>query len=99
MSWRGCAGAASGRARKPWRNCNRRRRTRRSSATQARPRNTNPPPNARRGASAYTLIETAKLNGVDPRAWIADTLNRIQDYKTNRIHKLMPWNWKRKTPP
>ena len=49
-------------------------------------------------ATAYTLIETAKLNGIDPRAWIADTLNRIQDYKTNRIHELMPWNWKHKTP-
>ncbi len=50
-------------------------------------------------ATAYTLIETAKLNGIDPRAWIADTLSRIQDYKTNRIHELMPWNWKHKTPP
>ncbi len=50
-------------------------------------------------ATAYTLIETAKLNGIDPRAWIADTLNRIQDYKTNRIRELMPWNWKHKTPP
>ena len=50
-------------------------------------------------ATAYTLIETAKLNGVDPRAWIADTRNRIQDYKTNRINELMPWNWKHKTPP
>ena len=50
-------------------------------------------------ATAYTLIETAKPNGVDPRAWIADTLNRIQDYETNRIHELMPWNWKHKPPP
>ncbi len=50
-------------------------------------------------ATAYTLIETAKLNGIDPRAWIADTLNRIQDYKTNRIHELMPWNREHKTPP
>ena len=41
-------------------------------------------------ATAYTLIETAKRNSVDPRAWIADTLNRIQDYETNRIHELMP---------
>ena len=50
-------------------------------------------------ATAYTLIETAKLNGVAPRAWIANTLNRIQDYETNRIHELMPWNRKHKTPP
>ena len=50
-------------------------------------------------ATAYTLIETAKLNGVDPRARIADTLNRVQDYETNRIHELMPWNREHKTPP
>ncbi len=50
-------------------------------------------------ATAYTLIETAKPNGVDPRARIADTLNHIQDYKTNRIHELMPWNREHKPPP
>ena len=50
-------------------------------------------------AIAYTLIETAKPNGIDPRAWIADTLNRIRDYETNRIHELMPWNRNHKTPP
>jgi len=43
-------------------------------------------------AIACTLIETAKLNGVDPQAWLADTLARIPDHKINRIEDLLPWN-------
>ena len=43
-------------------------------------------------AFAYSLIETAKLNGVDPQAWLADTLARIPDHKINRIDDLLPWN-------
>ena len=43
-------------------------------------------------AIAYTLIETAKLNDVDPQAWLADVLDRIPDYKINRIEELLPWN-------
>ena len=43
-------------------------------------------------AIAYTLIETAKLNGVDPQPWLADTLARIPDHKTNRMDELLPWN-------
>ena len=43
-------------------------------------------------AIAYTLIETAKLNGVDPQAWLADTLACIPDHKINRINELLPWN-------
>ncbi len=43
-------------------------------------------------AIAYTLIETAKLNGVDPHAWLADTLARIPDHKITRIDELLPWN-------
>lgn len=42
-------------------------------------------------AIAYTLIETAKLNGVDPQAWLTDTLARIADHKINRIDELLPW--------
>jgi transposase len=42
-------------------------------------------------AIAYTLIETAKLNGVDPQAWLTDTLARIADHKINRIDDLLPW--------
>lgn len=49
----------------------------------------------RAAAVAYTLIETAKLNGVDPRAWLTDVLDRIADHKINRIDELLPWNWAR----
>jgi transposase len=42
-------------------------------------------------AIAYTLIETAKLNGIDPQAWLTDVLNRIADHKINRIDELLPW--------
>jgi transposase len=45
----------------------------------------------RSAAIAYTLIETAKLNGVDPQAWLADVLTRIADHKINRIDELLPW--------
>jgi hypothetical protein len=37
---------------------------------------------------------TAKLNGVDPRAWLADVLARIADHRASRLHELLPWNWK-----
>ena len=43
---------------------------------------------------AYTLIETAKLNGVDPQAWLADVLQRIPEHPSNRIDELLPWNCK-----
>jgi transposase len=45
----------------------------------------------RSAAIAYTLIETAKLNGVDPQAWLTDVLARIADHKINRIDELLPW--------
>ena len=44
-------------------------------------------------AIAYTLIETAKLNNVDPQAWLTDTLGRIADHKINKIDQLLPWAW------
>ena len=44
-------------------------------------------------ATAYALIETAKLNGVDPLAWLTDTLGRIADHKINRLEELMPWHY------
>jgi transposase len=44
-------------------------------------------------AIAYTLIETAKLNAVDPYAWLADTLARIPDYKITKVDDLLPWKW------
>ncbi len=44
-------------------------------------------------AIAATLIETAKLNGVDPHAWLADTLARIPDCMITRVDELLPWNY------
>ena len=44
-------------------------------------------------AIAFTMIETAKLNGVDPQARLADVLSRIADHKINRIDELLPWNY------
>ena len=46
-------------------------------------------------AIAYTLIETAKLNAVDPQAWLADTIARIPDYKITKVDDLLPWRWNR----
>jgi transposase len=42
----------------------------------------------------YTLIETCRMNDVDPRAWLADVFARIADYPVKRIAELLPWNWK-----
>ena len=44
-------------------------------------------------ARAMTIIETAKLNGLDPQAYLADILDRIHDHKINRLEELLPWNW------
>ena len=44
-------------------------------------------------AAMYSLIITAKLNDVDPRAWLADVLARLPDYRANSIADLLPWNW------
>ena len=43
-------------------------------------------------AIAYTLIETAKLNDVDPQGWLTDVLGRIADHKMNKVDELFPWN-------
>ena len=40
-----------------------------------------------------TIIETAKMNGLDPQAYLADVLDRIHDHKINRLDELLPWNW------
>ncbi len=45
-----------------------------------------------RAAGMYTLIETAKLNGLDPEAYLRDVLGRIADHPINRIVELLPWN-------
>ncbi|MDF2972582.1 MAG: transposase, partial [Microvirga sp.] len=46
-----------------------------------------------RAAAIYTLIESAKLNGIDPQAWLADVLARLPDHPAKRIGELLPWNW------
>jgi transposase len=46
-----------------------------------------------RAAVLYTLIQTAKLNHVDPQAWLADVLARIADHSASRLDELLPWNW------
>ena len=44
-------------------------------------------------ADAMTIIESAKLSGHDPEAYLADILGRIHDHKINRLDELLPWNW------
>jgi transposase len=48
---------------------------------------------AERAAVMATLIMTAKLNDVDPQAWLADVLARINDHAIHRLDELLPWNW------
>ena len=47
-----------------------------------------------RAAVMYTLIQTARLNGVDPQAWLADVLARINDHNIRGLDRLLPWNWR-----
>ncbi len=49
---------------------------------------------AERAAAIYTLIATAKLNDVDPQAWLEDVLRRIADHPASRLAELLPWNWR-----
>lgn len=44
-------------------------------------------------AEAMTIIESAKLSGHDPEAYLTDILARIGDHKINRLDELLPWNW------
>jgi transposase len=46
-----------------------------------------------RAAVAYSLIQTCRLNDVDPQAWLANLLARIADHPVSRIGGLLPWNW------
>jgi transposase len=55
---------------------------------------------ARHWAIAMTLIQTAKLNGVEPMAWLTDVLERVVSGRTkaHELHTLLPWNWKPSNP-
>jgi len=46
-----------------------------------------------RAAAMYTLFGTARLNGIDPQAWLADVLGRIHDHRASHLDQLLPWNW------
>ncbi len=47
-----------------------------------------------RAAAIYTPIATAKLNDINPQAWLADVLARIADHPASRLHELLPWHRK-----
>src|SRR6202022_1481571 len=47
-----------------------------------------------RAAAVYALIETCKMNDVDPQAWLADVLARLPDHPANKVADLLPWSWK-----
>jgi transposase len=47
----------------------------------------------RRAAAMYSLIVTAKMNGIDPQAWLADVLARIAKHPAHRLDELLPWKW------
>jgi transposase len=51
-----------------------------------------------RAAAIYSLIVTAKMNDVDPQAWLADVLDRIAEHPARDIDDLLPWNWRRSEP-
>ena len=50
-----------------------------------------------RAAAMYSLIVTAKMNDVDPQAWLADVLARIAEHPVRALDELLPWNWRPKT--
>ena len=47
-----------------------------------------------RAAAMYSLIVTAKMNNIDPQAWLADVLTRIAEHPASRLDELLPWNWR-----
>jgi transposase len=52
-----------------------------------------------RAAAMYSLIVTAKMNNVDPQAWLADVLARIAEHPAHGIDELLPWNWRSRSAP
>jgi hypothetical protein len=54
---------------------------------------------ARRWATICSLVETAKLNNVEPYGYLADVLQRmVDDRPANQLDELLPWNWKANHP-
>lgn len=47
-----------------------------------------------RAATMYTLIVSAKMNDIDPQAWLADVLARLPNMPVSRVPELLPWYWK-----
>jgi transposase len=47
-----------------------------------------------RAAVMYSLIVTAKMNDIDPQAWLADVLARIAEHPVQKLDELLPWNWR-----
>src|SRR5208283_1593100 len=52
-----------------------------------------------RAAAMYSTIVTAKMNDVDPQAWLTDVLTRIAEHPVHRLDELLPWNWRKTTDP
>ncbi len=48
----------------------------------------------RRAAAVYSLVQTCRLNDVNPQAWLADVLARLPDHPAKRVSELTPWAWK-----
>ena len=46
-----------------------------------------------RAACIYTIVETAKMHGLNPHAYLADILGRIADHPSRQLDALLPWNW------
>ena len=46
----------------------------------------------------YSLIVTAKMNDLDPHAWLADVLTRIAAHPVQNLDELLPWNWRKSSP-
>jgi len=51
-----------------------------------------------RAATMTSLIVTAKMNDIDPQAWLADVLARIAEHPSSQLDELLPWEWKKAQP-
>jgi hypothetical protein len=53
---------------------------------------------AERAAIVITLIMTARLNDIDPLAWLSDLIARIAEHPASELDELLPWNWRKRMP-